>query len=504
MVGGTALGAVAVRVREPAERLAAGAFGRAGARPLVVVVVEERRFEVDRRVAESPDPPSRSLGAAMAAMLNPRRPPVGSQLHGYGPPVQPLARRPALAALAHRDFRRFWLGALVSNTGSWMQNAAVPYVAFTLTGRASDVGVTGFFQYVPFMVMGLVGGTLADRYPRRMLLISAQVAQSVCAVALYVLVASGSATTATLAALAFVSGLTNGINVPIWQSFVTELVPRDDLLNAVTLNSAQFNAARALGPFLAGVVIAFWGVQVAFLVNAASFLVVIVVLVAIRGTSDARPRGPAGQAWSGIRRGAEHVMASPAILACCLAIIAIAGLGSPLFSYLPVYGEDVFGVTGVRLGLLFGAAGLGSVLFTPLLLSVAPRLPRARLLAAAMLGYAASLVATGLSPSYPWVIVALLCFGGAYLSIASTINTTIQLVVLEELRGVVIAIYVMCLTGSLPVGLLIWGIASDAYGIRTTTVASGVLLGLVTAGFIATRRFAVMAEADEARDAASG
>lgn len=406
-------------------------------------------------------------------------------------------------AFTHRDFRWFWLGALVSNTGGWMQNAAVPYVAFTLTGSAGDVGITGFFQYVPFMVMGLVGGVLADRYPRRALLIGAQLAQAVCAFALWALVASGSATTASLSALAFASGLAGGVNTPIWQSFVTELVPRDVLLNAVTLNSAQFNAARALGPFLTGIVIALWGAASAFAINGVSFLVVIGVLLVIRGTSDDRVRPESGTALAGIRRGAAHVVSSPAILACCIAIIAVSGLGSPLFSYLAVYGGSVYEVTGWQLGLMFGAAGIGSVLFTPLLLSIAPRLPRARLLGAAMLLYGVSVAVMGVVPTYAASILVLLCFGGAYLSIAATINTTIQLVVLEELRGVVIAIYLMCLTGALPIGLFVWGAAADVIGIRPTTVAAGVALALVTLVFIVTGRFAVMAEADDARDAAA-
>lgn len=417
--------------------------------------------------------------------------------------IEPTTRRPALVALAHRDFRWFWLAALVSNTGGWMQNAAVPYVAFTLTGSPGDVGITGFFQYVPFMLMGLVGGSLADRYPRRALLIAAQVGQAACAFALWGLVASGSATIASLSALAFLSGLAGGLNTPIWQSFVTELVPRDVLLNAVTLNSAQFNAARALGPFLAGIVIAAWGAAAAFAINGVSFVVVVGVLVVIRGTSDGRGRPAAGGALAGIRRGAAHVLASPAILACCLAIVAVAGLGSPLFSYLSVYGESVFEVQGWRLGLLFGAAGIGSVLFTPLLLSIAPRLPRARLLGGAMLLYGASVGAVGLAPTYAASVAVLLCFGGAYLSIASTINTTIQLVVLEELRGVVIAIYLMCLTGALPIGLYVWGEAADAFGIRPTTVAAGAALVVVTTGFIVTGRFRVMADADAARDEAA-
>ncbi len=282
---------------------------------------------------------------------------------GYPPRVPETSsntsRSGALAALGHRDFRLFWIGAVVSNTGNWMQNAAIPYVVFDLTGRAGDVGVTGFFQYVPFMVMGLIGGTLADRFPRRALLIVCQVAQAACAMALYGVVASGAATTAWMSALAFVSGLAGGLNTPIWQSFVTELVPRDLLLHAVTLNSAQFNAARALGPLLAGVVIASWGAATAFAINAVSFLVVMGVLFVIRGHSDGRRRGDSGGVIAGWKVAIRYVLATPAILACCTAIIAVAGIGSPLFSYLAVYGEEIYSVQGLALGVLFGAAGIG-------------------------------------------------------------------------------------------------------------------------------------------------
>ena len=145
------------------------------------------------------------------------------------PPPQRSTPR-ALEALRQQSFRRFWLAALVSNTGSWMQSAAIPFVAFSLTGSAGAIGVTGFFQYLPFMMMGLVGGSLADRFPRRTLLISTQTAQAACAIALFVMVYTGTVTTAWLAGLAFVSGLAAGLNTPVWQSFVAELVSRDLLL----------------------------------------------------------------------------------------------------------------------------------------------------------------------------------------------------------------------------------------------------------------------------------
>jgi MFS family permease len=410
----------------------------------------------------------------------------------------------ALDPLRVRDFRRFWVGAFVSNSGGWMQNATIPYVVFELTGDVAEVGLTGFLQYLPFMLMGAVGGTLADRFPRRRLLIVLQVAQAVAAAALWVVVAAQLATPGRIAALAFVSGLLGGLNTPVWQAFVSELVPRELLLGAVTLNSAQFNAARALGPFLAGVLIAVSGPAAAFAVNALSFVVVVGVLAVIRGRTDRRPTGPRRGVLAGLAGAARSVVATPAILACCVAIVAVAGLGSPLFGFLPVYGEDVFSVGGVRLGLLLGAGGLGSVLAAPALLSVAPRVPRAVLLPASMAAYGVSVVAVGLSPSYAVAVAVLLVFGAAYLAIASTINTTIQLVVDEERRGTVIAIYLMCLTGALPVGLWVWGVAAAAVGLRSVTVAAGLGLVVVTVAFVVTGRFSVMAAADAARDEARG
>lgn len=404
------------------------------------------------------------------------------------------------------DFRRFWLAALVSNTGTWMQSAAIPYAVFEISGTAGAVGVTGLFQYLPFMLMGAVGGTLADRFPRRRLLLVTQLAMMGAAICLWALVASGAATVASITALAFVFGLLGGLATPVWQAFVAELVPRELLLGAVTLNSTQFNAARAVGPFLAGVVIAAIGVQAAFLFNAASFLAVIAVLGVIRSAGVARPSGGGAdrpRVIAGLSEAARHILESPAILACCISIVAVAGLGSPLFNFLPVYGEEEFAVTGWQLGLLFGAGGIGSLAFAPALLKVAPRFPRAALLAGSMGLYGAAVVAVGLSPAYGLTIAALLFFGGSYLGIASTINTTIQLVVRDHLRGKVIAIYLMCLTGALPLGLLVWGLSADAIGLRPTTVGAGLLLVVTTLVLQLSGRFAVMAEADAARDAAS-
>jgi MFS family permease len=385
-----------------------------------------------------------------------------------------------------------------------MQNAAIPYAVFEISGKPAAVGTSGLFQYLPFMVMGAIGGTLADRYARRRLLIVTQALLMVTAFGLWLLVRSDSATVASITAVAFVAGLLGGLTVPVWQAFVADLVGRDQLLAAVTLNSTQFNAARALGPFLAGLVIATGGVALAFLVNAVSFVAVLGTLALIRSAGNAPvvPEGGMDRLVPGLVRAARYMRSQPAIVACCISITVVAGLGSPLFNFLVVYGDSIFGVESFRLGILLGAAGIGSLVFAPLFLNVAPRLPRAWLLAGSMATYGVATALVGLSPGYWFAVAALMAFGGSYLGIASTINTTIQLVVTDDLRGKVLAIYVMFLTGSLPIGLFVWGLLADSIGLRQVTVCSGLLLLAATVALWAGGSFKVMAQADRARDAA--
>lgn len=393
----------------------------------------------------------------------------------------------------------FWIAALVSNTGGWMQSAAIPYVIFQLTGRNGGVGVAGFWQYLPIMIMGAAGGSLADRFDRKYLLVVTQIAQAVFALMLWVLVAKGWATPARLSAVAFGSGLAGGLNIPIWQAFVSQLVPKEILLNAITLNSTQFNGARALGTFLAGVVIAVSGPDIVFVLNAVSFGSVLIALTMIRSrgaptTSSTRPRVVAD-----LVEGVRYVWATPGIVSCCVAIIAIAGLASPLFSFLTAsYGQEIFRVEGWRQGLLWGAGGIGSMLFAPAILTVGARIPRHVLLIIAMSTYAVATASVGLAPTWYWAVIGLLFYGGAYLAIASALNTTIQLLAPDHLRGKSVAVFIMCLTGALPLGLLGWGWAADQWGIQPVTVAAGLALLATTFVFAATGRFTAMAAADEA------
>ncbi|NLA36328.1 MAG: MFS transporter [Actinobacteria bacterium] len=389
--------------------------------------------------------------------------------------------RNATLALGHRDFRIVWIAALIGNTGGWMQNAGLPYVVFKLTGTNGGVGSTGFFQYIPIMLAGALGGWMADQFNRKRVLVVTQVALACLGALLWLMVSQGWATPGRLSAVAFAVGLVSGINIPIWQSFISQLVPRELMMNAVTLNSTQFNAARALGTFGAGIIIALTGPSVVFAINAVSFVAVLWALARVPDRQAGQPRKALTNPFTELAVGARFVWHTPAIRSCCIAIFAVAGLGNPLFSFLPAsYGQEIFGVTGWRLGLLMGAGGLGALVSAPLILSRGSTLSRRKLLTVAMTLYGLATIAVGLAPHWAMAVAGLSLYGGSYLAIASALNTTIQLSARDDLRGKALAIYLMFLTGALPVGLVVWGFAADEWGIRTVTVCAGSLLLVAT------------------------
>ena len=395
------------------------------------------------------------------------------------------ASRPGLraagAALRIPEFRRFWIGALISNSGSWMQNLAVPFVLFELTGSAAWVGIGSFLQYAGAMALGPLGGSLADRYPRRSILVFTQSGMAVVTVGLWALWASGAAEPWSIAALVALFGAVAGINIASWQAFVTDLVPRELMLNAVTLNSAQFNGARAFGPAVGGLVLGTLGVGAAFALNAVSFLAVLWALAGI--PPKPAPAVPDDHVrpsvWRETVDAVRYIRTKPGIAACCTAIIALGLLGQPVFPFLSVFAEEVFEVDGFRFGLLGAALGLGGVLAAPLVAGPATSWARSAIAGWAQLVYGLALVLFAATGIYDLSVFALVVAGGAYLANASTMNTTIQLQVDPAMRGKVLSLYVMGLTASFPVGSLVQGAVAEVVGVQVVTAVAGAALVVV-------------------------
>ena len=398
-------------------------------------------------------------------------PPIGSD-----PFTPDEVRTGATAAFAFPNFTKFWVGALLSNSGTWVQNITVLFLVKQLTDSALWLGLAGTLQFGPIALMGPLGGALADRFHRRSVLIATQAAQAAVALALWAAWVTEHRTIGVLIPFVMVGSLITGINIPSWQAFVSELVPRHALLNAVTLNSAQFNAARLVGPALGGFVLASFGASWAFLINALSYLAVIGALLLIRV-----PRLPKSGSVTvagmlhGFRDSMRYSRHRPGIFACFIVVVALGGLGSPMTQLFPLFASDVYHVDAVGLGWLGAAAGLGSVIAAPLIAGRGSLVPRGSLVQLAMIGYGVAVVAFGVSPLYAIGWGALVVTGAGYLAIASTLNTTIQIQVDEDMRGKVIALYVMLLTVALPVGSFVEGLVAQLVGPQLAVATFGTL-----------------------------
>jgi MFS family permease len=392
--------------------------------------------------------------------------------------------RHAFRALRHRDFALFWAGAFVSSTGMWMQNVTVPYLLHEATGSAAWVGFGAFAQFAPVMVMSPLGGSLADRHARRTILVWNQAVLLVLALALWLSVRDGVIHPGLIVALVGLSGVVSGLGIPAWQSFVAQLVPRESLLNAVTLNSAQFNASRAVGFMLGGLALYSVGPGLSFLVNAVSYLGVLGALAAIRP----RPAPAVGAIASveipevagpaTFRLGLAYVRRHPGLQLAVLTCGVVMFLGGPVIQLAPVFARDTFGVDERAYGFLAAALGIGATAGSVVIGAYGDGVRRSRLIVGAIVIYGLAVLGMALTPSYAGGLVAMATIGVAYLAVGSVLNTSIQLAVDDQFRGRVLALYVMVFTGAYPLGSLLQGIATDHFGVRAVVgVAGAALLG---------------------------
>jgi len=394
----------------------------------------------------------------------------------------PTGLRHAFSSLRHRDFALFWSAALISNSGSWMQNITVPYVLYQLTRSTTWLGVSAFASFFPALVMGPVAGTLADRFSRRRILLITQTVQMVVAFSLWSVWVTGAATPRIIVAHLLVSGITSGINIASWQSFVPLLVPADDMLNAVRLNSMQFTGARAFGPALGGLVLARFGPATSFMFNAVTFLLVIAALAAVRPRTTV-PVGVGVRIREQFRDGLSYVRRRRSLLLAVTTITVLSLLGSSVVQLAPALARDDFGVGKAAYGLLIAMFGLGAVIGALVMGSYGDRIRRSRMAAIGLLQFAGGVLLLGAAPTYGLGLTSLLVMGIAYLLVSVSLNTSIQARVSEEYRGRVLSIYLMGLMAGVPVGALVEGRLAEVIGLRAVVIAAGLLqlaFGLAT------------------------
>ncbi|MCB0990165.1 MAG: MFS transporter [Acidimicrobiales bacterium] len=386
----------------------------------------------------------------------------------------------ALRALKHREFAIFWSGALASNTGTWIQNMTVPYVLYQITESAFWVGFATFAQFVPQMVLGPLGGSIADRSDRRKVLIITQAAMAVAAFALWGAWVLEFRQLPVILGLLTLSGTIGGLNIPSWQAFVNDLVPLDDLISAITLNSVQFNASRAIGPAIAGMILAWAGPGWAFMANGLSFLFVLGALAVVKPRPTRPKASPRMAVMKGFAEAIRYSRTQPGILIGMAIAVLVASLGNPVQQFTVVFAVSEFDVGALGLAMLNVTLGIGAVAAFFAVSGWDDRLSRATMTRWSMLVYALAIISFAVSPNFETALVSLMFVGGGFLAVISISNTSLQIIVADHIRGRVMALRIMAFSGSYPLGALIQGWVADRIGVRMTVGGAGTILLLFT------------------------
>ncbi len=370
------------------------------------------------------------------------------------------------SALRHPHFRRFWWGGLVSLTGSWIQITAQSWLVYDLTGSPLMLGTVTLANTIPTMLLGLFGGVVADRSEKRHLLIATQSAFMMVSIALAVLTLTGRIAVWHILALSVIGGIAGALDMPSRQSLIPHLVDREDLLNAVALNSAVFNGSRIIGPAIAGLIIDQFGNRAgpgwSFAVNSISYLAVIGALATIPVNS--RPsNGERQRVLREIREGVtfawRHAMLRP-----LLTLLAIAGVfGFSFHVLMPVFARDVLHVAARGYGMLLTASGIGATIGVLTLATVRPARMGAVILGTFVV-FVALLAAFAVSTVYTVSLLLMVGLSGAMTAYLSATNTTIQVIVPDALRGRVMSLYVLAFFGTAPLGGLLMGSLASAVG----------------------------------------
>lgn len=395
------------------------------------------------------------------------------------------SRRSIFSSLRFRNYRLFFIGQAVSNTGTWMQRIAQDWLVLSLTGSSAAVGITTALQFLPMLLFGLYGGVLVDRLPKRPLLMFTQFAMGTTGLALGVLTLTGHVQVWHVYAIAFVLGLVTVIDNPARQTFVFEMVGPDQLANAVSLNSANFQSARLVGPAVAGLLIGAVGSGYAFVFNGVSFLAPMAALLLMRNAELHRvERTPRGKGQ--LREGLRYVAGRPELLWPIVLVGFIGTFGFNFAIWLTAFTDTVFHSGARTYGLLNSLMAAGSLMGA--LLAARRATSRLRLLVIAALVFGVLEIVAAATPSF-WLFALLLVPIGMFgLTVNVTANSSIQMATDPAMRGRVMALYMMVFTGGTPLGAPLVGWITDTYGARigfatggAISVLTAIVIGVVLA-----------------------
>jgi MFS family permease len=385
--------------------------------------------------------------------------------------------------LRNRNYRLFATGQVVSNSGTWMQRVAQDWLILSLThGSGTALGITTGLQFLPLLLFGLYGGVLADRFPKRRVLMITQAVMGALALLLGVLALTGTAQVWHVYALAFLLGVATVVDNPTRQTFAVEMVGPNDLSNAIALNSAIFNTARIVGPAIAGVLIAAIGTGPVFIVNAASFGAVLLGLYLMR-EDELYVRDRVPRAKGQLREGLHYVRERRDLVMLLIIVFFVAAFGMNFQMTTALMSREVFHSGASSFGLASTMLAVGAV--SGSLLAARRKRPRMRLMLVAAAFFGVLEIVSGVMPNYGLFLVMLIPTGVALLTFNTTANAVMQLSVPASMRGRVMGLYMLVFAGSSPIGAPLLGWLAEVFGPRSSLIIGGVVSVAAVLGVVA-------------------
>jgi len=388
--------------------------------------------------------------------------------------------RKMFAAFRHRNYRLFFTGQLVSLIGNWVNSTAEGWLVYQLTGSTALLGVVAAASTGPMLVLSTWGGWIADRHPKRSVLVVTQLVSLLLSLLLAVLVWSGHIQPWQIITMAALGGVVMAFDMPARQSFVIEITSREDLKNAISLNSSMVNGARIIGPSVAGVLMARWGVGLCYFVDAVSFLAVIAGLLAMRLPTHVR-KTHAGSGWDHALGGFRYVWNNPRALTI-LSLFAVVGIFGWSYSVLmPAFARDILGLGEKAYGGLLAASGVGALCGALSITAISERFAPRKLALGGIWIFSVMLILFALNRSFYLALPLLAGAGFGMMLFLSTSNSALQTSVPDEMRGRVMGIWALIFGGMMPFGSLEAGVLARVVGVPTTMIIGAVICALAAA-----------------------
>lgn len=393
------------------------------------------------------------------------------------------------SSLGNYNYRLYWFGQLISLTGTWMQRLAQDWLVLKITNSPFALGTVSMLQFLPITLFSLYGGVIADRFPKRRLLLVTQTVATIQAIAMALLATLGKVQLWEIYVLAMVLGLSNAFDNPARQSFPVELVGREDVGNAVALNSTLFNASRIIGPSLSGITIATIGIAGCFWLNALSFGATIGALILMKPERFyAVPKRPRGSPLKLLTGGLQYAVNTPRVFVLVITMLFIGTFGYNFLTFLPLLSRFTLHTSALGYGFLFAALGAGS-LFAALILGYSRAQSQRTVFVSAAI-FTVTLGVLGLSHLYLVSLVILLLLGAANVVYSASAQTRLQVIVPDELRGRVMSLNTLLFQGTTPVGSLLVGAIAERWnvGLAIDLCSAACAVGLMLAWLYYHRR----------------